>query len=304
MGTSSRYGGTPPQSPLVPSWVGELGSAPAAPIAAPSVAPGVIPPGTPNAVPASAPGAGGNIPPSTAHPLPPPATPGRFTSARSNFTAYAKSGGSGNPSRGRLGKALSHYVRSGSGGRKSATQRMAPSRTAAANIGSFVRQVQQDGGASALGSLNCADLVGKPAGEALGRLVDAFCPAGGPVDESIARQAFQETVIEWASKDLPAIEEMTSEQWQEFMIEFVSQSITHKICADIGTKAIEIAQTPQEAIKVQRDLISVIDGCVRKSFDLRPDGFRNMSDSAIKVIMDSVYERAWGFIEDMGESEQ
>lgn len=282
MGTSSKYGGTPNKSPLVPSWVGDLG-----------VDPPPTPQGTPLGVPEKV---------TTPSPIPPIAPADRYTIPRSNFTSYAKSGGTGSAAGRSLGRALSGYVR-GSGGKKGATARMSSSRKTASKLGGFIRSVEQGGGAAALREINCSELIGKPAGEAMERLVDVFCPDGGPVDDSIARQAFQETVLDWAAKDLPPIEQLDPGDWREFLADFVSRSIENKIMADIGTKGMEVPADAKQALAIQRELHSVIQGCVNRGFGERHQGFDRLSDRDISTLMTDVYERAWGFIEEIGGGE-
>lgn len=288
MGTSSSYGGPPNKSPLVPSWVGDLGTIPAdGPAVAP--VPGVPPP--PGTVPSAAP-----------PPIPPNAPPDRYTAARSNFTSFAKAGGTGGGAGAALGRALSGYVR-GSGGRGGAASRMASSRKTASQLAGFIRSVEQGGTANALREFKCAELVGKPAGEAMERLVDVFCPDGGPVDDSIARQAFQETVLDWLEKDLPSIDELSAADWREFLTDFTSRSIENKIMADIGKNGIAVPADAKQALAVQRELHSVIRGCVDGAFKEKGASFNRMSDSAISSLMKDVYERVWEYVEALGGEE-
>lgn len=284
MGTSSSYGGTPNKSPLVPSWVGDLGVVPAA---NPGTAP--LPTGTAPVVPANP-------------PIPPNAPPDRYRAARSNFTSFAKSGGTGGGAGAALGRALSSYVR-GSGGRRGASSRMAPSRKTASQLAGFIRSVEQSGTANALREFHCTELVGKPAGEALERLVDVFCPDGGPVDDSIARQAFQETVLDWLEKDLPSIDELSAADWREFLADFTSRSIENKIMADIGKNGIAVPTDAKQALAAQRELHTVIRGCVDIGFRERGENFNRMADAAIASLMQDVYERAWGYVEALGGEE-
>jgi len=287
MGTSNKYGGTPSNSPLVPSWVGDLGDLPQAPDSQdpPKAEEAEQPPKDEE-----------ENEPKKNEPTPEP-PPERFKNARTDFTAFVKSGGSDH---GRLGRALGSYVRNGTGGARGAATRMTPSRKTAARVGTFIRDVQQVGPKDALQRIDCGQLVGKPAGEALHRLVDAFCPAGGPVDEAIARQAFMETVAVWSARDLPAIDQLPLEQWQELLLDFVTHSIELKIFEDIGAKGIEIPVNPSQALNIQTELHGVIEGCVRNAFGDSAGKFQNLSDTEISSVMTSVYERAWNFIEAVG----
>lgn len=259
------------------------------PIPPPSI-PGVNPvsPVAPPITPAPPPG---NLPPAA------PETQ-RFRVARRNFTSFAKAGGSGGSKQ--LRRALSSYVSKGSGGIKGATARMGPSQKVATQIGGFIRSLERSGTAEALKQINCGDLAGKPAAEALNQLVDSFCPEGGPVDESVARQAFQETVADWADKDLPAIENLSSDQWKDLLVDFMARSIEIKIFADIGTSGIAIPTDAQQALNLQQDLHGVIEGAVRGAFNDRDTGFNQLKDNEISNLMESVYESAWGFLESEG----
>ncbi len=288
MGTSSSYGGPPNKSPLVPSWVGDLGVIPAdgpamAPLPAVQPQPGTLPPAAPT-------------------PIPPNALPDRYRAPRSNFTSFAKAGGTGGAAGAALGRALSGYVR-GSGGRGGAASRMTSSRKTASQLAGFIRSVEQAGTANALREFKCAELVGKPAGKAMERLVDVFCPDGGPVDDSIARQAFQETVLDWLEKDLPSVDELSAADWREFLADFTSRSIENRIMADIGKNGIAVPADARQALAAQRELHSVIQGCVNSGFRERGESFNRMSDAAISSLMQDVYERAWGYVEALGGEE-
>lgn len=118
MGTSSVFGGQGGASPLVPSFVGEAG-APSADDAANAADPDDDGDGTP---PPSDPPQ-----PPQRPPVPPNADPTRFTAARNNFSRFASSGGADRAS---LGRALSHYVGSSTGGARGAAGRMGSAREA------------------------------------------------------------------------------------------------------------------------------------------------------------------------------
>lgn len=291
MGTSNKYGGAPSRSPLLPSWVGDLGGLPGEPAAPPATPDKDENPAKPQK------NEDDKKDPEKKKEVVQEPPLKRFQTARSNFTEFAKSGGRNHA---KLGRALSSYVRSGSGGARTAAHRMGSSRKAAARVGGFIRDVQQVGPREALERIKCGDLVGKPANEVMHRLVDAFCPAGGPVDEGIARQAFAETVAQWSEQDLPNIDQLTVDQWQELLVDFVSHSIELKVFSDIGAKGIEMPANAQQALNIQTELSSVIEGCVRNAFGDNAGVFTTLTDPQISNFMESIYERAWGFIEAVG----
>jgi hypothetical protein len=59
-----------------------------------------------------------------------------------------------------------------------------------------------------------------------------MCPPGGDIDEGIAREAFAYAAAEFATQDLPEIEELSVDQWKEFFNELVARSIELRVMAD------------------------------------------------------------------------
>src|SRR5258705_10901301 len=151
MGTSSSFGGAGPNTPLVPSW---LNDPPPAPVLPPVEAPLQQQPQP--------------APPQQLPSIAPPPQGDRFRAPRSNFTRYLKTSDSRS-----LRRAVSNYVRTGTGGSHGAAGRMGSSRQAAGRIYGFYQDVQKRGTAEALRQLGFGDLVGKPAIDALARLTDA-----------------------------------------------------------------------------------------------------------------------------------
>jgi hypothetical protein len=114
MGTSNANSGQGGGTPLIPSWLPADDSPP------PTPEPPADPPTT-NPSPEAPP----PVPtPPPLPPIPPPAAGDRFTGARNNFSRFAGSGGTDRAS---LGRSLSHYVSTASGGSRTAAQRMARS---------------------------------------------------------------------------------------------------------------------------------------------------------------------------------
>ena len=178
MGTSSAFGGQGGGTPLVPSWLGDDGAPPAAPDGAPpdgapldGVPADGVPPATPPAPPARP-------------PMPPVADPKRFSAARNNFSRFAGSGGNDRKS---LGRAVSHYVGSSSGGARTAAARMGSARGTGSRLVSFLSDAVARGATEALRSLNLGALAGRPIEEIFLGLADYVCPDGGPSRISPAR---------------------------------------------------------------------------------------------------------------------
>jgi hypothetical protein len=275
MGTSSSFGGAGPNTPLVPSWLNEPPPAPALlPVEAP-----------PQQQPQPA-------PPQPLPPIAPPPQGDRFRAPRSNFTRYLKTGDSRS-----LRRAVSDYVRTGTGGSRGAAGRMGSSRQAAGRIYGFYQDVQQRGTAEALRQLGFGDLVGKPAIDGLARLTDAVCPPGGPQDQAIARDAFAEAVVNLAVEGVADIAALTADQWQSLFLDFITRSIEARIVNDIGTKSVTMPTDLKAAQQVERSLHQLVDGCAKDAFAETLGKGETLQDNQMQAGMDSIYQVAFAFLE-------
>jgi hypothetical protein len=172
MGTSSAFGGQGGGTPLVPSWLGDGGAPPAAPDGNPTDG------GSPNALtphaPADGPPLPGASPPPPARPPIPAVTgPSRFSAARNNFSRFSGSGGSDRRS---LGRAVSHYVGSASGGARTAAARMGSARGAGSRLLGFLSDAVARGATEALRALNLGALAGRPIEEIFLGLAELCVP--------------------------------------------------------------------------------------------------------------------------------
>lgn len=280
MGTSTAYGGPNGRTPLVPSWLGS-GDGVAPP-----------PPDPSNPDPAT--------PPPDRPALPPIADPRRFTEARTNFTRYAKSGGS---DRAGLGRAMSRYVSDASGGARQAAQRMGASRGAGARLLNFLTNVQEKGFQEALRNLDLESLAGKPINEVFLGLVDHICPGAGTVDEGIAREAFLETIIELTEIGVTDLDGLTPEQMQTVFEIYATHAIEARICNDIGTKIITMPANAQAALHVQEQLREFIRGAVSDALTIARADAPTLRTGIIQSFVDSVYETAFEILQSMGDAE-
>lgn len=286
MGTSTAYGGPEGGTPLVPSWLGDNDS---------GNPPNSSPEGDSNG---AANGQSGNTVPTV--PIPPSADPQRFTSARTNFTKYARSGGGDRAS---LGRAIAKYVSKSSGGSRTAAQRMGASRGSGARLLGFLVDAQSRGIREALRSLNLESLAGRPITEIFLGLADYICPGASTVDEGIAREAYIETIIELTEEGITNLETFTAEQMQMVFEMYATHAIEARICNDIGTKAIIMPASADAARFVEEQFRDFIRGGVSDALT------RAIADSSILTIqnvqgfVDSVYESAYSTLNALGEAE-
>lgn len=287
MGTSTAYGGPGGGTPLIPSWLDNE---------------------TPISPPDNGTGSDGQQPTDSPEPLTPPnlppiptaADPQRFSSARSNFTRFAGSGGTDRAS---LGRAISKYVSTSSGGARQAAQRMGASRGASVRLLGFLADAQAKGVNEALRSLELESLAGRPITEIFVGLADYICPGAGTVDEGIAREAYIETIVELASEGLTDLNTFTPDQMHTVFELYATHAIEARICNDIGTKAVSMPINAHSAHLVEQQVRDFIRGGVSDALARAQTGTHFLTPEQIQGFVDTIYESAFGILQALGEAE-
>jgi hypothetical protein len=232
--------------------------------------------------------------------IPTPADPARFTTARSNFTRFARSGGNDRAS---LGRAISGYISKSAGGSKQAAQRMGASRGAGSRILSFLSNVQEHGAREALRTLNLESLAGRPIDEVFIGLADYICPNVGTVDEGIAREAFIETIIELTTLGVTDLDALTPDQMQTVFELYATHAIEARLCNDIGTKIITAPASAHTALRVQEQLRDFIRNAVSDALTTARANTPILSQDLVLSFVDTVYENAFGILQALGNAE-
>lgn len=294
MGTSSAFGGQGGGTPLVPSWLGDEGAPPAAPDGAPpdgtpsdGPADGTNPPGTPPAPPAGP-------------PIPPVADPTRFSAARNNFSRFAGSGGDDRRS---LGRAVSHYVGSSSGGARTAAARMGSARGAGSRLLGFLSDAVTRGATEALRALNLGALAGRPIEEIFLGLTDYVCPDGGSIDEGIAREAFIETITDLAGAGITDLDGLTADQMQTVFELYATNAIEARLCNDIGAKTVTLPSDSRAAARVQAQLNDFIRRGVADALTSARAAAATLTPDRVLAFVGRIYEQAFGILQIMGDAE-
>jgi hypothetical protein len=284
MGTSNGNRGQDGRTPLVPSWLPAGGAPPEPP--EPPPANGVPP----------------RIPlPSALPPMPPMAAADRFTAARNNFSRYASSGGSDRAS---LGRALSHYVSTSSGGSGTAAQRMGSSRTAGAQLLGFLSGALANGPQEALRRLNLQGLAGQPIEEIFVGLIDYVCPEGGSLDEGIAREAFIETIADLAENGVVSLDGLTADQMQTIFELYAAHAIEARLCNDIGAKAIALPADAARAATVQKQLLDFVRRSVSDAMTQARAAMLALTPETVSGFVTRIYESAFNILETLAEAEE
>ena len=290
MGTSKCYGG--PSNGLVPPFVDD--SQPQQP----SLAPQTTLPGAP-ALPAYRP-----QPPQApdTNPQPQPQRPdadgaGSLRGPRGTFSRFCRSG-----DRHTLGRALSGYVRKGTGGARNAARRMSSPRTTARAILQVIRDFERHGPAGALYQLNIPGLISRPASDVFLAIFEVLCPPGGTVDQAITREALQEAIGDMAEAGVEDFDTITLEQLKDFFLDFVALSIEGRVMADIGGSAISFPHDVSAVEYAQEQLHDFITGATRGQLSGRLDYLERLSDRDIATVVDEIYETAFELVAAAGEA--
>lgn len=281
MGTSNSFGGPKSSTPLIPSWLPDTNP--------PVIAPVEIPPAvTPES---QQPDEKKSLPP-----IPPTPTDNRFKVARLNFTRFATTGDVRS-----IQRALGHYVRSGSSGKSGAARRMGSSSVTASKLASFVSSVQSSGTQEALAQVHLGDCVGRTASEVLPKLMDVMCPAGGGLDESVARQAFTEAVIDLCQDSDVMIENLSTDMWNEFLLDFIARSIEIRVINDIGNRVVAGPKTVEGVESAEAALHNFIIAGVRQSAGESLGKLGSLTSTAANTTVQSIYEEAFGLWEQFAD---
>ena len=291
MGTSAPTLGTGPGKALIPSWLDEPGSGPL-----PGDDDQSLPQGdSTNGVGSHDEQQGGTKPP-----LPPPGEGKRFRSARSNFSRFARSGGS---DQGALRRAVRDYVRTGIGGGNNAVRRMAPSRAAAGRALSVLRGFQRNGMQETLRRLNLEKLSGRSVQDIFTGLTEVVCQDGGPIDEAIARDAWLETISNLDQFGIENLDALTKEQVRELFLNFVAHSIEARLYQEIGINGFKLSDDLNKIESFDEQFREYIERSVRDSVSGDFSTLSNMSDDDIRNIVDTTYLEAWELLQQLGDQE-
>lgn len=277
MGTSKSYGG--PGSGLVPSWVDDT--------AAPATTGG-------------AETADAAVPEQSTTPSGQPVTAGTsgFTGARRMFSNFARTGNSS-----ALGWALKRHVGS-SGGPKKAARRMAAARSTGGALLGFVRDAARSGVDEALRIRGLQHLAGQSAETVFMGLIEVICPPGGPIDEAIARQALLDAIADQVESGMTEFDALSSEQLNEFFLDFIIRSIEGRIMSDIGARGVTLPDDVGEVIALQEQLHDFVAGCCRSHLAAELGALDSLTDRQLDRKIEAIYEAAFTLIADAGDVDE
>lgn len=285
MGTSNKFGGPSPASALIPTFLDDpFSGTPTGDIGKPEKAKPedeklkVDAPAEQDAKPLT--------------PLPAHAAANRFRSSRGSFNTAATSRNTG-----ALRSSLSSYVSKGMGGSRGASRNMGSSVSSAGRAIGFVQDAVRSGVDAALKNLGVGNLVGQPGEQALAALTDVLCPPGGPIDQGIAREAWNEAVLELTDAGIAEITDVTPEQWHALAADFISKTIETKVINDVGAKGISLPQDVSAINQLQNDLHQLIRGAVDDSIGDRLTAGAAIPQNELQSVAMDIYERSFAYLE-------
>ncbi|WP_151986231.1 Qat anti-phage system associated protein QatB [Rhizobium sp. EC-SD404] len=203
---------------------------------------------------------------------------------------------------GALRRGAGGYVRASGGGRAAAS-RMPNSRAVAGGVAGLARNFANQGPTEALRRFNLEGMAGAPAEQVFVALTDMLCPAGGTIDEAIARDAMLETVADLAASGVGNFDQLSADDLREFFIGVVSRSIEGKILNEVGTNAIAAPSDIGGVERAQAMLHDFVEGCVRDQFDARATDLDDLDAGAVDRFVDDLYAAALDLIEALGDDE-
>ena len=290
MGTSASASGTGPGKPLVPSWLDDPDTGP-------------LPGGDDESIPGD--GVNGDVSQNgqdggTKPPLPATDEGQRFSSARANFTRFARSGGSDQSA---LHRAVRDYVHTGIKGSNNAVRRMGSSRAAASRTLGVLRGLQRDGIQETLHRHNLLHLSGRSIQEIFIGLTEIVCQDGGLIDDAIARDAWLETIADLDQFSIDNLDALTDEQVRELFLNFIAHSIEVRIYQEIGVNSFKLSCDLADIESFDEQFRNYIERSVQDSFHGDLSNLSDMSDDDIRNIVDKTYLEAWELLKQIGDQE-
>ena len=178
---------------------------------------------------------------------------------------------------------------------------MGSSSQTASRIHGFVRDVQQSGVGKAFEKLGIKDFAGQTPDQALMALTNAICPPGGTIDDAIPRYAWDQTLLDLAEQGTADITQLSPEQWNGLLPDFLARSIGARLLNDIGSESLKLSQTVEDINRVEADLHQMISGAVKDAIGDRLGQGQDIPSGEIRGIMDDIYQRSYSYLESLSE---
>lgn len=196
--------------------------------------------------------------------------------------------------------AVAEYVTACGGGQKAAKS-MPNSQAVAVRIVDFARFIEQLGPEQAFLKYKLENMVGMPAEVVFRALIDMLCPDGGPIDDSVARQAMAIAISDLSEAGVGNFGEMPANELREFFISYVSRSIEIKIFNAIATNAVEASSDVSGVEQIEKWLHDFVIRCVRNRFDAHQIELAKIDENETNDCVNNLYSAVMVMIKQIGE---
>ncbi len=156
--------------------------------------------------------------------------------------------------------------------------------------------------AAILRSIGLERLADRPIEEIFLGIMEVVCPDGGAIDDSIAREAFVETIVDLAENGITDFDTLNAAQVQTILELNVAHAIEARLCNDIGAQSITLPQDAQAAANIQEQLFEFVARNVSDAFTASQVG-TTMTQEQVTRTIDTVYEQAYSILQSMAETE-
>lgn len=229
-----------------------------------------------------------------------------YTGPRTLFNRQVRHGdGSGSGGRGGgrtpLQRAAGGYVSRTAGGSRTASSRMATSRSAASALGAILRDASDVGIRDVVRRLNLENLASRSLREIYSSLVDFVCGDGGEMEDGINRDAYLEAVNEVAEVPGIDLEKPTVETINLLIERFISGTIVNRIINAIANEIVTLPRSAVEVESIQNELKGFISGSVQDAMHRVGQIFAR---DQIRVTIDQIYERALAILQTFADDQQ
>ena len=146
-------------------------------------------------------------------------------------------------------------------------------------------------------------MAGAPAEDVFVALTEMLCPAGGTIDEAIARDAMLETIADLATAGVGNFDELSTDDLREFFIGVVSRSIEGKIFNEVGTNAMSVPTDIAGVERAQNMLHDFVEGCVRDELEAHGSDLGDLHGDTIDSFVDDLYAAALDLVQVLGRAE-
>lgn len=203
---------------------------------------------------------------------------------------------------GKIKCGAAHYVKACGGGPEAA-HGMPNSRAVAVRIAGLARSIQNQGSEQALRHFHLEDMVGMPAEDVFGDLIDMICPDGGTLDEAVARQAMAHATGDLAEAQVGSFENLSTNDFRDFSMSYVARSIEIKIYNETATNAVGASFDVEGVASFEKSLYDFVDGCVKDEFDAQKIDFARIEQKETNRFVENLYANILDTIEERGENQ-